>query len=92
MKTLLERGIKDAMEAVDAAVDRDPNVKAADVEIYAVLASLEIVLGPELYNKLEEAISTARAADIDAAFRFGVTEGLRLANAVRSLIGAGGGV
>ncbi|MCD9026023.1 hypothetical protein [Cohnella silvisoli] len=89
--SLLTKGMNAVMDDVAKKVDLDPRVIDADKELNATLSILEKVLGYELYVPVEEAINAARSADTSAAFRLGITEGLRLANDVRALLGPTGG-
>jgi hypothetical protein len=86
--SLLDKGMEAVREDIERVVDRDPEMKKADKALYQLLETFSVRLGREKSFALELAIGAARSAEAWASFRVGVTEGLRLANEVRTLIGS----
>lgn len=85
--SILDKGMKAITTYVSDKVAEYPEVKRADDEAMNIISSIRDVVGDGVFLEIESAFSAACCAYESAAFRVGVTEGLKLANSVRTLIG-----
>ncbi len=88
--SIFEQGMDAITEHVSGKVSKQPNVISAKAEIETAMNAVRIELEFEKFNDIDNAISSLVNAYECAAFRVGVTEGLKLANSVRALIGSEG--
>lgn len=78
MNSLLDIFVRAREETVAILVDRDPEVIRANKEYDYAMAAIEKVVGFDMIDRLICSISRLSAAEMEAAYRIGVTDGFRL--------------